>query len=492
MYQATRLSLFAATLVLAAGYAVGQEKEPENDKPKESPANATKTAETNADIRELTIHGAPETKPALRDHLLPSFLEQTPQNAAPLYLRAFVMLGDIRNNAEDDELVAKWLNETPLDKLPIADARALLGRYQSALAETATAARREHCDWGLPVRESGTELFSMLLPDVQQARRIARLLALQARVEIATGEFEQAVTTLRTLFSVSRHVARQPFLISGLVGLAIASQGLDVVEDFARASEAPNLYWPLTNLPAPLVDLQPGLHLEHDTVFLVFPELRDVQSSKFADEEWDRRAAELLARGQAMAAEFAPEAQDEVSQELAKLKSIEKAYESAKHRSIARGRQEADLAKMPKSRVVLLDMAESFAEVRDEMFKAFGLPYPQAEKVLKEADAAIAKAKTMGYGGQLAGLLLPAVQAVKAASTRGQAKIDALRCIEALRMHAARHGQLPASLDEVTVVPIPINPLTGKPFPYRLEGGVAELDLQDSQRPIVYRLRLAK
>jgi hypothetical protein len=249
------------------------------------------------------------------------------------------------------------------------------------------------------------------------------------------------------------------------------------------------LYWPLTNLPKPVVDLGPGVRLEHVAVFLVFPELQDVATDEYADEEWNRRAEVLLGRGKSMAALFVGE--DEAN-ELLQPKAVEESYAAARARLLERGSLAADLDKMPKSRVVLLDIAESFAETRDEMYKAFGLPYPQAKKVLDGVQKSLNRSKTRGYGGRLAALLLPAVQAVKAASARGQLAVDALRCIEALRMHAAEHGELPARLGDVAVAPIPLNPLTGRPFAYRLEDGVATLDLEDHERPTVYRIRLAK
>ena len=34
---------------------------------------------------------------------------------------------------------------------------------------------------------------------------------------------------------------------------------------------------------------------------------------------------------------------------------------------------------------------------------------------------------------------------------------------------------MPKTLEEVTIVPIPLNPATEKPFPYELQGGVATL-----------------
>ena len=61
--------------------------------------------------------------------------------------------------------------------------------------------------------------------------------------------------------------------------------------------------------------------------------------------------------------------------------------------------------------------------------------------------------------------------------TKLDRKIAALRCIEGIRLYAAGHdGRLPAGLDSITEVPIPPNPLTGKPFGYTVDGNTATLE----------------
>jgi hypothetical protein len=55
-------------------------------------------------------------------------------------------------------------------------------------------------------------------------------------------------------------------------------------------------------------------------------------------------------------------------------------------------------------------------------------------------------------------------------------KIAALRVIEAVRHHlAANQGELPASLSDIRGIPIPLDPLTGKPFQWTVEGETATL-----------------
>ncbi len=100
----------------------------------------------------------------------------------------------------------------------------------------------------------------------------------------------------------------------------------------------------------------------------------------------------------------------------------------------------------------------------------------------------------------LAGLFLPAVQKVFFATTRIDRKIAALRCLEAIRLYATTHdGKLPGALSEITEVPIPIDPVTGKEFEYKVEEGKAVLaapppagEKPSSGNYLKYELTLAK
>jgi hypothetical protein len=94
----------------------------------------------------------------------------------------------------------------------------------------------------------------------------------------------------------------------------------------------------------------------------------------------------------------------------------------------------------------------------------------------------------------LASYLMPAVQKVFAARTRIDRKFAALRCVEAVRLYAAAHGgRLPAKLADIKEVPVPDDPMTGKPFQYRVSGdGKATLygpPPDDDKRNAVYVLK---
>jgi hypothetical protein len=59
-------------------------------------------------------------------------------------------------------------------------------------------------------------------------------------------------------------------------------------------------------------------------------------------------------------------------------------------------------------------------------------------------------------------------------------------------MHAAETGAFPKSLDEITAVPVPLNPLTNKNYVYWLDGEMAVLDMprSDGMPGIAWRFEL--
>ncbi len=66
--------------------------------------------------------------------------------------------------------------------------------------------------------------------------------------------------------------------------------------------------------------------------------------------------------------------------------------------------------------------------------------------------------------------MIPASLSVRQAQARIDQRIALLRHVEALRLYAAEHnGTLPAKLADITV-PLPVDPITGKPFRYEAYG----------------------
>jgi hypothetical protein len=422
----------------------------------------------------MTVRPAPAPQPALRYQFLPEVLGQTRGNAALLYYR---MLERIDGKKEGEKVV-KWL-ATPPKALPRAEVRALLARYAAVLDEARRAARCEQCDWQLPIRAEG---FNLVLPSLSKFRHLARVLAVQARMQIGAGRLEEAATTLQTGFALARHQAEGATLIHGLVAAAIAQLMAEQVRELAQARDAPNLYWALTALPRPLIDLRKGVQHESAGVFLGFPALRGLAEGQVTLQQWRKIVSGLSkTTGQEMLAGV-----------LSTALAI-KMYPEGKRYLAGRGRSREEIEKMPVVQVVATYAIGSYLQLRDDTFKWFSLPYWQAHEGLRQASRAVV-ARRMSVSGALFAMFVPALGRAYFVSARLDREIAALRCIGAVRLHAAANGgKLPPGLDEVKIVPVPLNPVTGKAFGYEVTGRTFRLDAagppgagkQDSQRYVV-------
>jgi hypothetical protein len=142
----------------------------------------------------------------------------------------------------------------------------------------------------------------------------------------------------------------------------------------------------------------------------------------------------------------------------------------------AMGYSQRQLEAMPLAQKLLLHIAETYDDLRDGLFKWFEVPYWQAHQSLEMAGDEIGRQSWRREIVPLAAVLLPALNRVHFNAARNQRQLEALRTIQAIRLYAAAHGgKLPPALDAVEQVPIPVNPVTGGAFPYRVEGSAAIL-----------------
>jgi len=143
-----------------------------------------------------------------------------------------------------------------------------------------------------------------------------------------------------------------------------------------------------------------------------------------------------------------------------------------------RGIPEKQLESLSVHQAALLYILRSFHDQIDDMAKYYGLPYPQAivgldavAKHYRDATKNIPKEFNIGEH-----LLVASIRGGKIAEVRLDREIAVLRVLEALRIYGASHtGKLPERLSDITEVPIPLDPVTGKSFDYRLHEGTASL-----------------
>ena len=450
------------------------------------PGKPQKVAEDRPPVVQLRIDPAGKPMPALKYQLLPRSLGQTAGNAAPYYYRSFLTFAasDEKVRKQYNDNINKWLEE-PLDKLPQKEAHKLLSGFWYALGEIEIAASRETCDWNLRFEDlKGYDVLSFRMPEFQQSRNLMRLLSLKARLEIADGDFESAVRTLQIGYRLSRDVARAPTLINALVGVTGAQMMNEVVEVFIGQTGSPNLYWALTGLPRPLIDMRRAIEFEKWLPQRIFPLLNDVETAERSPEEWRRLLMQMAL--QLIYDEIFQDSEEvklSLQRQCRIVMLVAKAYPDAKRALIDHGYTREQVEAMPVAQVVDIHQSRVARYIFDEVFKCTFFPYSQTQE---QFDRAEVKLKKEGYWGPrgstreaipIAATLMPALSHVVHREAWVEQRIAALRTIEALRMHAAANrGQFPKTLEEITIVPVPDDPLTEKPFPYRIEGNKAVLE----------------
>jgi len=213
------------------------------------PASA-QPQEEKARTVEMTLNPAKAPEPKQKYQLLPKAQEQSDADALPLYEKAVKSLPkDFQR-----EQISPWV-KAPLNKLPREQVQSTLQQLGPTLQLVAQAAKCKQCNW--PPFKPGA-----LPENLSEYRKLAYILALQARFQIAQGQYDQAISTLQTGLAMARHLGEGPTVIQGLVGINIGGLMCRQIEEFIQVSGAPNLFWSLRALPRPFIDLTKQMELE--------------------------------------------------------------------------------------------------------------------------------------------------------------------------------------------------------------------------------------
>ena len=381
----------------------------------------------------LTVSPAAAPRPALRYMLLPELHEMQPGNPIPAYLKCL------------------------LDQ-DFSSTQEVIG--PAAMRQADRAARLDKPDWQilLKAKEDGIQL---LLPDLQKHRALATALQGRFREEIASRRIDDALTTAKTMFALSRHVGEHPTLIGGLVGIAIAAVTIQPLDELLEVPGCPNLYWALTHLPHPFVSLDLGMQGER---LLIGGELRDLTDAEPMTAAQLKKVIDHI--------EYIRRFDSDKLQERTRP-FVNKRAADAKHLAAARARlvelgiAEDKLAKFPADQVILLDEKREYQVRRDDLMKYVALPTWEAWERMSNYKEPKEPA--------LLSFLGPNSLRIRLAQGRIEQRIALLRHVEAIRMYAADHGgKLPEKLSDIGV-PLPLDPFTGKPVRYSVEGNIAHI-----------------
>lgn len=456
------------------------------------------------EIARMTVTPAAEPAPALRYRLVARDIDLRSGNSVPYYHRAIADLQpdleQLRKKFDEDSQLSKWYgtgeDATPIAKLPldrVREASHIIDRvYDNHLVHAFT---RRDCNWELGIDEiRGMEIISFLLPEFQESRSIARMMALRTRLAIAERRYDDAIKSMQQQYRLGGDVAKVPFLVCGLIGIAIDGMANGTLTELIANPGSPNMYWALGQLPQPPIDLHPAARFELDIGSRIFTFIDHAETTEHAPQEWNRlytqsmRDFATLSGGWSIHGDKADSdgPMEEVRVGFIATGLALGGYSHAKAWLVNHGMERERVEKMAVGQVMAIYSEKIYQRFADDFEKCWYVPFADMPKASERIEQQIIQARLFGAGEDreilpIASMLLPAMHAARNAQVRLDRDVAALRAIEALRMYAADHNrQLPKSLDEITAVPVPPNPATGKPFVYRLDGKTAVLELPPS------------
>ncbi len=408
----------------------------------------------------LTVQPMPAPKPALKYQLLPELRELKPGNAAQNYLKCFMEQRIFFYNKEAAAERARY-QAMPLGELPLDKLRQYGG---SVLRQADWAARLDAVDWQALERIQNGGMDT-LADEIGPLQGLAAALHVRFRAEVAGRHFDDAIRDAKTMFALARHLGEHPTEVADLVGLWVAHLTLGTLEEMVQQRGCPNLYWALTDLPCPVVDLRKGMQGDRTLVAADLRSLRD--DAPMTDSELEKLVSHLsgvigYAREQAG---LAPR---NVRARLHACVKDSARVSAAQQRLVGAGYPTDLVITFSPTQAILVDEKHEYEIQRDERMKLLAVPLWQIDSSAGGEERADATAGLFAD-------FLPHIIKLRRTQGRLTQQIAILRHVEAIRLYAAeRGGKLPVRLSDISV-PLPIDPVTGQPFVYYVDGATAHI-----------------
>jgi hypothetical protein len=431
--------------------------------------------DANRTVVTLEVQPMAAPDPALRYPLLPELRTMNPGNPVLGYLKCFGEQTHFFNHVTEVENRGKWL-KMPLHQLPLNE----MGGYNdrnTPMRQADYAARLDTPDWQTLLRMK-SEGGYVPVPELQQMRTLSDALLVRWRARLSGRQIDDAVRTAQTTFALSRHISEYPCAVADLVALQIAKRGFEELEEMIQQPDCPNFYWSLTDLPSPFIDIRKGLQGERVITAAEFAAFDTAAPMSAAQLKKVLRQMEQLFEDSEAGAPKAeagnrPQPAAKAAQKWLEGRAADKEFViAARKRLVASGLAEEVVEKLPELQIVLLEMRREYEVQQDDVMKWHGVPFWKAEAVLLMYTPG--RQWSFDQRAKYAHLMRIAVQL--------EQRIALLRHVEALRLYAAEHGKLPASLADITV-PLPVDPVTGQAFAYEVDGAKATLRSRLPRRP---------
>ena len=401
----------------------------------------------------LVVRPMAAPKPALRYQLLPEVREMNAGNAVQWYLRCFAEQRNFFFGKQGVEERARYRGMT----LPELAKEQLRNYGGSALTQADWAARLTTADWDPEPRA----------PELPAFRVLAQSLQVRFRGEVARQDFDNAIRTAKTMLGFARHLSENPNLEANRLGLEVAELALDTLEEFLQQPGAPNLYWALTDLPSPLVPLRKGFQGERVQVDLELAVL--LADEAMSDDELEQFVSRLSGRIGSLREQAGRSPKNVRTAIKARVDDRERVAR-IRNRLLSEAPSAGVLDKLAAIKflsfsplqLILLDERTDFESRRDESLKLLGFAPWQLDAMKLQTDR----------GDGIFADFLPRVPDQVRIQARVDQRIALLRWVESIRLHAASHDGKPPQTPSEIAMPLPVDPFTGKPFGYALEGAV--------------------
>lgn len=189
-------------------------------------------------------------------------------NAALRYWQAFAAMPEFN----DDQLEA--ITDWQTVELDNEHAASVIAQSRTAIDALHAAAKLDACDWGLDLSQG----FALPLPHVTKSRQLTRIACLSARADLAAGQNDAALRTLRAAAKLATDTGEPALLICQLVAVAGQSMVRDAIADGAHRLTVEQRAALIRDLPKlmPTPKLSDGMRAERD---IAVPWLRGLSNN---------------------------------------------------------------------------------------------------------------------------------------------------------------------------------------------------------------------
>jgi hypothetical protein len=452
---------------------------------------------------EMKLTPMPETRPALKHRFIPDEFDLQDGNAAIFYLKAMgfleqstarELLSEMRKNfrkaaeekGEDTDNIPpeSWFELSP-SEIPIEEVKKYLFLTSFQPRDLAEAAKRRSFSLNRNIRQVSNPV-GVLLPEIQMMRELARTQSLRCRLAIAEGRIDDAMKIIGQQYAMAKHLGTDEFLVSNLVGCAVAGISSGDAFHLLQQPTTPNLYWAFASLPNPICNLRNSLAYERQFLFEQFKILREVDETPRNTGYWEDFVGRIVPELKIVPELLNTDIWD--SQRIIRdpdtarailVATIAAGYPGAKRYLIDVLKLDRDkVESYCTAQVFFLAVKRYYENTRDDHFKWNFTPISQAiaNDEFRNLDGRMkSDSQRLGWASIPTTTFLASITAARQPTMRVQQSIAFLQTVEAIRMYGANNaGKLPESLESLPV-PAPADPFTGKPLTYERSGDKATL-----------------